>query len=186
LTNPDLANSATLALGVLPHPEARQVILAAFHSGNSERQLHAIHAAACSNTLEFIEPLRAIVLGSDNRLAEEAALALSKIRLRESALALIDASSRLARREICIATLARMGDCAIPALAYGLRIYELETRRAIVEALARISSTKALDVLTTALEDEQPAIRYGVLSALAHVRRVLNLPAPADGCEGEH
>jgi HEAT repeat protein len=181
----DLSNAAILALGALSHPEATQIILAAFHSEDRERQIHAIRAAARSKSLDFVELLRARLLGSDDGLAEEALLALSQFPLRESALALMDGSSHLSRRENCIIALAKMGDHAIPALAYGLRTYELETRRPIVEALARIRSTKALDVLTTTLEDEQPAIRHAALSALAHIRRVRNLPDPADGCEGE-
>jgi HEAT repeat protein len=182
---PDLSNAAILALGALPHPEATQIILAAFNSEDRERQIHAIRAAARSRSPDFVELLRARLLAPDDRLAEEASLALTQFPLREAALALIDGSSHLARRENCIVALAKMGDHAIPALAYGLQIYELEIRRTIVEALTRIRTTKAQDVLTIALDDGQPAIRHAALSALANIRRVCIPRDSADGCEGE-
>lgn len=182
----DLANQAILALGVLAFPEARQAILAAFDSDDRERRVYAIRAAARSNSLEFIEKLRAGILGPDDWIAEEAALALGNIRLRESALALIDAAGHVSRREICVVALAQMGECATSALAYGLQTYGVETQRIIVEALARVRTVKSLDVLTTALDHEQPAIRHAALSALAHVRRGRKQPAQAYRCEGEH
>jgi HEAT repeat protein len=115
----------------------------------------------------------------DDRTATEAIAALGQLGHSEAAAALIDAASLPARREKCVVALAAMSDAAVPALAQGLRHGELDTRRAIVEALARIRSAAAVDALEIALADREPAVRHAALSALAHLRRVPRTEASA-------
>jgi HEAT repeat protein len=185
-TIPDLAQAALVALGTMPGPESKQEILNASHSDDAERRSCAIRAMSRAGSADFVEQLRACALGPDAHLAEEARRALTQRRDRESALALVDGASRPFRRESCVAALATMGDAAVPALAYGLRTCELDARRAIVEALSRIRSAKAIDALELALEDGQPAVRQAALAALAHIRRTHVSATTAGLCEGKN
>jgi HEAT repeat protein len=49
---------------------------------------------------------------------------------------------------------------------------DVNLRRAVVEALARIRSGEALEALESALEDGEPSVRQAALAALAHLRKV--------------
>ena len=182
----DLAHAALLALGGLPGPEPKQAILNASHSEDAEKRWHAIRAMALTSGPDFIEQLRFFALGTDSRLADEATLALSRRGDRESALALLDGASWPYKRDRCVTALATMGDAAVPALAYGLRTRDLDTRRAIVEVLSRIRSAKAIDALGIALEDGQPSVRQAALAALAHIRRTHLSATTAGSCEGKN
>ncbi|MDZ4820756.1 MAG: HEAT repeat domain-containing protein [Planctomycetota bacterium] len=170
---PDLANAALHALGSFPQPDAKQILLEAIQSQDFDRQTQAVRALARASCPELIEPLRNCILGKDDRLAAEAAISLSQFRLPKAATALIEGASLPARRNDCIAALTRMSaDAAVPSLARGLLQCNLDTRRAIVEALSRIRSAEAIDALETALEDRQASVRFAALSALAHIRKI--------------
>ena len=175
----DVVRSALGALGGISHPEAQDNLAEALHSPRLERRLAAIAALARTKTRAAAEPLRACARGMDDRTAAEAITALCQLGHSEAAAALIDAASLPARREKCVVALAAMSDAAVPALAQGLRHGELDTRRAIVEALARIRSAAAVDALEIALADREPAVRHAALSALAHLRRVPRTEASA-------
>jgi HEAT repeat protein len=181
-----VANSALFALGRFPQSESKQVLLEAIRSRDNERQSQAIRAFARTNGREFIEALRICVLGSNDRIAGEAAISLSQISLPEAAVALIEAAGMPARRNNCIAALSAMSDAAVPSLAFGLRACELDTRRAIVEALARIRTPKAIDALETALADGQAAVRHAALASLAHIRQFHRMTVPGKVREGRN
>jgi HEAT repeat protein len=117
---------------------------------------------------------------------QEAIEELGGITLPEAATALIEAANWPRRRDDCLVALARLGEIAVPSLARGLQTGQLDTRRAIVEALARIQSAQAIGVLETALNDRAPAVRHVAESGLRYIRHIDRTTSGTSGFEGDH
>lgn len=168
--NSDIAQAALHACAHIRQLDAQQIILDALNSGDAERQVQAIRALKGCQTADAADALRPFALGHDERLAGESIEALSQLQVDRSADILIEAAAWPSRREICIRALSALSETALPALKRSLTQAGLDTRRAVVEALSRIRSASAIDVLEIALEDDEPAVRHAAITALAHLR----------------
>jgi HEAT repeat protein len=163
----DLARAALLALGVIGHPDALHPILSALRSTSPARRLDAVRAIAARRDDEAAEALQwTAAADSDESVASAAIEELSKMATPKSIAALLRLTSDRRLREKAIVQVSRLGLSHLDSVKAGLRSPQLETRRAVVEALGRMKTPEASEALSIALDDDRPEVRLAALLAL--------------------
>lgn len=169
----DLARAALLALGAIRHADAMRVVRGVLRAGDAALRLEAVHAIALGRNREAAEILEWTAAADGSEPVGEAAVEeLARMAIPEA----IDALLRLVvdrrLREKAVAEIARLGPAHLDRIAKGLSSVQLETRRAIVDALSRMKHPAASEALAEALSDERAEVR---LAALAALRRLGSL-----------
>ena len=88
---------------------------------------------------------------------------------REAVVAIAALAADPVRRASVIATLARLSDAAIPRLGEALQSRDPSVRRAVLEALGRLTRPAASAYLQTALTDEDASVRQLAVTVLARL-----------------
>jgi len=169
----DLARAALLALGAVGHPDALQPIRSALRSGEASRRLDAVNAIGSRRGNDAIEALQWIAASDTDRAVAEAAIEeLARMAIPASIAALVRLSSDRRLREKAVEQISRLGPAHLERVAAGLSSPQLETRRAVVEALGRMKHPEASAILGRALDDDRPEVR---LAAVLAIRRLGSL-----------
>jgi HEAT repeat protein len=180
----DLAVAALKALGATGSADALPTLKKAATTFHARRQVEAIRALGTMSSKDAVELLRKIALGRDKLLADEATSALGRIATEESVDAILEIMKVPAQRAAAFLALRTLDELAVPVLARRLHSLPLDVRRAVVEVLIAIKTPAAIEILETALADTEPAVRYGALSALTHVRSINRHSGEVIGKEG--
>ncbi|HSE97207.1 MAG TPA: HEAT repeat domain-containing protein, partial [Blastocatellia bacterium] len=105
----------------------------------------------------------------DERVARSAITALSSLATSEAIEALIALLADPRRRDACVEALAQMSKDRTEYIALGLRKGQVAVRRAVVDALTRMKHPRASELLGSALDDAEPAVRLAAATALRHL-----------------
>ena len=164
----DLARAALLALGMVGHPDALHPILSVLRSSSSApRRLAAVRAIAARRDDDAAEALQwTAAADSDETVADAAIEELARMATTESIAALLRLASDRRLREKAIVHISRLGQAHLGLIKGGLSSPQLETRRAVVEALGRMKHPEASEALSGALDDDRPEVRLAALLAL--------------------
>jgi HEAT repeat protein len=163
----DLARAALLALGLVGHPDALQPLLHALRSSESSQRLDAVRAISARRDSEAADALQwTAAADRDQTIAEAAIEELSRMATPHSIAALLRLASDRRLRESVIVQISRLGPTHLGRVKEGLSSPQLETRRAVVEALGRMRHPGASEALSIALDDERPEVRLAALLAL--------------------
>jgi len=168
----ELADAAMIALPRTGHPQALSDVTQWLTSTSEPKRRKAVHSLAGVQTLEAVEILQRVALGTDHRLALEAIASLGRIPLPSAATALVEALAWPGRRAAAIEALVALSGIAVAPSEQGLSHESVDVRRAAVEVLARIRSAPAIAALDKALLDAAATVRHAALTALAHTRPV--------------
>ncbi len=165
---PDLARAAVTALGQVAHPAALPPLLSALRHDRPELRLHAISALEQRGGQGTAGALQWTAATDEDESVVQAALtALAELGTAAAVAALVAFTANPARRELCVAALAGLGETQIDWVARGLAHEKTAVRRAVVDALARMKHPYATEQLKQALQDEDTAVRLAAESALA-------------------
>jgi HEAT repeat protein len=170
-SNADLARAALSSLGAVGSPGSVPVLLSAINGEDRDLRPAAIRALAASGQPNAVAAIAEVAMSSDSVLAEEAIKALGQIDSASSLEALLEIATSPKRREIAAAALSQIAPGQIGRLASRLPTVPIDVRRLAVEVLSRVRSQEAMDVLETALDDPEPAVRHSAFCALTHIRR---------------
>jgi HEAT repeat protein len=164
----DIAQAALKSLGASRHSGALPILLATLDSEDSGKRKVAVEALGKSGLSAAVEPLCRILRDEDRDLVATAIDALGRLDCVEGVAALVDFLQSPRWRETCIMILARMAPRRMDWVAKGLNHQNPDVRRGIVEVLAFMSESVAVQMLRGAVSDTNPAVRYAALAALAH------------------
>ena len=158
---PDLARSAVTALGRVAHPEAEPPLFEALRSADAGVRAAAAEALGGRGGAEAVERLRIVAATDAEPEVWAAALgALQRAGTPEAVAALVALTSDPARRERAVAALARTKESLLEEVARGLAPqHAAEVRRAVVEALGRMKSRGASEMLRRAFADADASVR---------------------------
>jgi len=163
----DLTRAALLALGVVSHPDALEPILSALRSNDSSRRIDAVRAIASRRDHDAAEALQWTAAADNVEAVAEAAIEeLAGMATPESIGALLRLTSDRRLREMAIVHISGLGRSHLERIKDGLSSPQLETRRAVVEALGRMKHPEASEALSIALDDDRPEVRLAALIAL--------------------
>jgi HEAT repeat protein len=158
---PDLVRTAVAALGRIQHPDAEPPLFEALGSPDADVRAEAAAALGARGGAESVERLRRVAATDAEPSVVEAALgALGRAGTPEAVAAVVSLTSDPARRERAVAALARTGEALLEEVARGLSPEQpAGVRRAVVEALGRVKSQRASQLLRAACEDADPSVR---------------------------
>jgi len=171
----DVAGAALLSLGVIGHPDAVGPILDALKSDDAGRRLDAVRAIAQRKDADAASTLQwTAAADASDAVAERAIAELFKMATPESIAALLRLASQRRLRDKTIDAISRLGPRHLECVKAGLSSPQLETRRAVVEALGRMRHPAASEALMTALEDDRPEVRIAALLALRRLGTLMS------------
>lgn len=169
-----VANAAVRALGAVNAPVVLEPLRQALSAPDAERRTAAAEALARWGKEPAVELLR-WTSAADGRpdVARAAMAALHKIgngrtpAARLAIAALAEVAADPSRRADAIAAMAQVSEEAIPAIGGCLSSRDPHVRRAVIEALGRLSHPTASAYIRGALEDGDPAVRQAAVATLA-------------------
>jgi HEAT repeat protein len=162
----DLVQAAATALGRLHHADALLLLLPLLHHPNPGHRMAAATALGDSGDATVVRILADLaVLDRDPKVIRAAVEALGRLAAPEAVRALLTLASDRTRREICLATLAHLDETSV---AQGLSDDQPAVRSVAVEALSRMRTSLAHDLIAGALEDSSSAVRLIAIRAVAH------------------
>lgn len=143
--SPDVRRTAALSLGKIGHSAGTQALVKAL--ADPDPIVRQFSAWSLGQIGEAVNTDAAIALVSalgdgDMAVKQAAAKALGNIGIR---------------------------DPIIPLLIEGLKVGEVKSRRAVVEALMQLEGKSAYPVLVDALADPDPSVRQGAIAALGEL-----------------
>jgi HEAT repeat protein len=166
----DLERVAMEALGMIPHPDAQQPLLAVLKSSDSHRKVSALRALGRRGETEVANALQwTAAAESDKQVVQAAIEALTKIATPEAIAALVELTVDPTRREACVVSLSSLGDDQIETIASGLIHAQPSVRIAVVDCFARMKRTSASERLSIALDDPVPSVRLAAVKALGQL-----------------
>lgn len=144
-SSPDVRQTAALSLGKIGHSAGTQGLVLAL--SDSDPLVREYSAWALGQIGEEVNTDAAIALVSalsdeHPKVKDSAAHALGNIGLREP---------------------------MVPLLVEGLKVGEVQSRRAVVQALMQLEGKEAYSALLTALKDSDPQVRQGAIAALGEL-----------------
>lgn len=192
----ELAIAAVRALGSVQTPEAFEalrVALSAPHAGRRAAAAEAIARQAGPPAIELLQWTAAA--DGDPDVVRAAIGGLSRIgtstapHAREAMAAIAALAGDPTRRADAVGALARVAEVAIPRVAESLSSREPSVRRAVVEALGRLTHPAASAYVLSALADSDASVRQLAVTVLSRLgtrgvaRSLAGLAAtdPSDG-----
>ena len=162
----DLARAALAALGRISHPAAQPPLFEALHAPDAGVRAEAAGALGERGGAEAVEHLRVVAASDDAPAVFEAAVnALGRVGTPEAIAGLVSLTADPARRERAVAALAQTSEALLAEVARGLsREQAVEVRRAVVEALGRMKSQRASELLRGARDDADASVRAAATS----------------------
>jgi HEAT repeat protein len=169
-----VANAAVRALGGVNAPVVLDPLRRALSAPDGERRMAAAEALARWGREPAIDLLRWTAAADAQPDVARAAIAgLHRIgnsrsqvaRLAMAALA--EVAGDPARRADAIGAMAQVSEDAIPAVGDCLSARDPHVRRAVIEALGRLSHPTASAYIRSALEDSDPSVRQTAVAILA-------------------
>ena len=160
-----LLRPALAALGRLRHRDALPPLIESSRSSDPSIRIDALAALGERGGDDVLEHLQRSAMDEDNAVSGKAIEMLGKVATPEAIAALIDLVADPLRREVAIAALAQASG-SVEQVAKGLAQQNPEVRRGVVEALARMKRERASDLLGSALQDTDAAVRLAAASAL--------------------
>lgn len=169
--NPDVARAAVIGMGSISHPDALHPLLDVLRSSDASRRIDALRALGNRGGEGAVDAIQWIAAGDSEPAVIQAAVeALASLGTSESIASLVALSATPARREACIVCLARQTKrLQVERIAEGLSHPQPEVRVAVVEALQRIKTPVASELLAAALDDEEAAVRLAAAGALGRL-----------------
>jgi HEAT repeat protein len=166
----NMAVATITALGQVQHPDAQTAILAALKSPDPDRRIGAVIGMQERSGAAIVSALQwTAATDADVRVVRVAIDALAHLKSPESVTALVSLAASSKLRELTVSALSSMSNDAIEWLADSMNHAHVEVRLAVLDALSRIKTPRATDVLTTALEDSEVRVRLAAASALSHL-----------------
>jgi HEAT repeat protein len=169
-----VANAAVRALGVVDAASALEPLRGAMAASDPARRAAAAEALARWGREPAVALLRWTSAADEDPDVVRAAMAgLRRIgngrtpAARLAIAALAEVAGDPTRRAEAIAALAHVGEDAIPAVGDCLSSREPHVRRAVVEALGRLSHPTASAYIRSALEDGDATVRQTAVGILA-------------------
>jgi HEAT repeat protein len=169
-TDRDLSRAAASAMGSIGHPDALAPLLALLKSSDRDHRLAAVNALGTNPVPEVVSSLEWVAAtDGDHEVAAAAVERLARMATPASIESVIRLTAQASVREVCIKALSRVDAENIDIVASGLRHPQLEVRRSLIDALGRRKHPLASLVLTKALEDNDPQVRYAAVVALSRL-----------------
>jgi len=158
---PDLVRSALGALGRISHPDAQKPLFDALHSADAGVRADAAGALGARGGTEAVERLLSVAAtDSEPQVFRAAIEALKRAGTPEAVAGLVSLTADSARREDAIAALAETKEARLREVGRGLSPRQpVRVRRAVVEALSRVKSRGAAELLREALADPDASVR---------------------------
>src|SRR5262249_23186855 len=131
---------------------------------------NAVEAISARRDSEAAESLQWTAASDNDPVIVEAAIeALTGMATPESIAALLRLAPDRRLREKVISHISRLGAGRLQWIRAGMSSPQLETRRAVVEALGRMKHPEASEILGQALDDERPEVRLEAVRALRRI-----------------
>jgi len=166
----DLARAALAGLGHIGHPDALPPLLATVRSGDPDRRMHAVRALGERGGEDALDSLRWVAASdTDERVVQAAIDALARLATAGAIDTLVALTSDPARRDACVAALARLGKEHIEVIGCAWDLAAPEARQALVAVLGRMKQPRASELLSAALDDPDDSVRLAAVNALAHL-----------------
>ena len=172
--DPVVANAAVRALGGVNAPLVLEPLRRALAAPGAERRMAAAEALARLAREDAVELLRwTAAADADAEVTRAAMAGLHRIgnsrtpAARGAIAALAEVAGDPARRADAVAAMAHVSEDAIPAVGACLSARDPHVRRAVVEALGRLSHPTASAYIRGALEDGDPSVRQTAVAILA-------------------
>jgi HEAT repeat protein len=166
----DLSNAAAIALGSIGHPDALPPLISLLRSKDRDKRLSAVNALAGRSDHEVIRALEWIAaLDKDPDVASASVERLAALASPESLASVVRLTVQPALREACVVALSQIDASKLEILARGLDHPQKDVRCAVVDALGRRKHPAAADVLSRALDDEDPSVRSAAVLAFARL-----------------
>jgi HEAT repeat protein len=163
----DLARAALMALGRVGHPDALPPILSVLRSSPPSRRVDALRAISLRRDKNAVDALQWMAAADDSASVWQVAIEeLGRMGTHDSVSALLRLASDRRLRELVITAVSALGPRHLDQIQAGLESPQLETRRAVVQALGRMRHPCASEMLKVALDDERPEVRLAALMAL--------------------
>ena len=169
-----VANAAVRALGGVTGPMVLESLRQALAAADAERRLAAVEALARCGGEQAVELLRwTAAADAQPDVARAAMTGLHRIgnsrtpAARSAIAALAEVAGDPARRDEAIAAMAHVSEDAIPVVGDCLSARDPHVRRAVVEALGRLSHPTASAYIRSALEDADASVRQAAVAILA-------------------
>ncbi len=167
----DVARAALKTIGAIPSPAAVESLQQTLEQGDVDRRLAAIEALGTHGGVLAVDLLARAVLEQPPELARAAVVALEQSKHGSSVRVLIGLLARARWRETCTQLLINKVRRNGESIAWGLTHEDLDVRRTVALILSRAPSREGNAALHRAQSDLEPAVRFAVLTALAHVPR---------------
>lgn len=167
---PDLARAALAGLGLISHPDALPPLLAVLRSPHSSRRIEALSALGKRGGPGAVDAIEWVAAADDDQHVVQAAIdALVNLSTHDAVSSLMRLTADAGRREAGIEALARLGRDQIEVVGEGLIHPQPAVRRATVDALGRVKNSRASELLSKALEDQDDSVRLGAVNALMYL-----------------
>jgi HEAT repeat protein len=163
--DPDMTRAAIAALGQMDQPEALEPLIRSSRSPDASIRSSAVLALGARGGEEVVEHLRRAVMDPESAVFESAIASLGMSASEDAIASLIDLVADPLRRNAAIKALAQSGD-NVEEIGRGLSHPLPEVRAGLVEALARMKSERASELMKTALRDEIGSVRLAAANAL--------------------
>jgi HEAT repeat protein len=158
---PDLARAAVGALGRISHPDAEPPLFQALRSPDAEVRASVVKALGGRGGSGAVGHLRQAAAADAEPAVFEAAIdALRRVATPEAVTALVSLTADSARRGAAVSALAQTREALLEEVARGLSPgHPSGVRLAVVEALGRMKSQRAAELLRRAYDDADAAVR---------------------------
>jgi len=139
-------------------------------SGDPDRRMHAVRALGERGGEDALDSLRWVAASdTDERVVQAAIDALARLATAGAIDTLVALTSDPARRDACVAALARLGKEHIEVIGCAWDLAAPEARQALVAVLGRMKQPRASELLSAALDDPDDSVRLAAVNALAHL-----------------
>lgn len=168
--NLDLAKAAILSLGKIKVEGAINPLLRVLKSYDENRKMYVLEALKVKDDPDTIEALRWVALtDKDDNVRKQAIDSLAQIGNENSINTLIKLTNEKELREQAIRALAKQKKENIFVIARALEKNDANIKTAVIDALSRMKSNIATEIIFTAVDDENADVRIAAIKALDRI-----------------